>query len=753
MLRHPNRLWLLAIVIWLLAGVLVALRASEPRDGVWVSVFYPRYPQAFVIAADASAPLQSGDLILAIERRPLNDWLIDAFLQPTFAPPLWQAGQTLRYQIERDGSQLEVPIVLQPGAFHWPLWRWGAILFAVVFQLVAAFVFIKRPREEAAAAVFLTATSGASYLFIRSLEAQVGEMIHGPRFWLFFASGAITYTLFFVSCAHLALVFPQRHSIIVRRPRLIPFFYTASFALVIISGAIQWPVSANFFQWIRAQANFFVLGAGGALGATALLSVTNYRACRDPIKRQQARWVIFAIALSLTWAVLTYYVPSALERAETWNWPADLFMLASNMAWIVAMTIPFAFAVGILRHRLFDIDLLINRTLVYGALTLFVVGLYVFIVVYLASLFQASGSLLFSLLATGLVAVLFQPLRERVQHRVNRWMYGDRDEPYVVLSRLGQRLEGTLAPEAVLPTIVETVAYTLKLPYVAIALRDSESGQFTTVAAYGREITTGQYILPLAYQSDPIGQLSVAPRTLNETFTPAEQHLLTELARQVGLAAHAVQLTADLQRSRERLVTAREEERRRLRRDLHDGVGPMLAALSLKAGGLRHIIPRDPDAAAVQAAELRDQIRGVIADIRRAVYDLRPPALDELGLVQAIREQAAQFTAQGLQVTVETPEQMPALPAAVEVAVYRITLEALTNVARHAEARHCRVRLCAQDELQLEIRDDGRGLPERRRSGVGLTSMRERAAELGGSFAIESVGGTVIRVALPLLDQ
>jgi two-component system NarL family sensor kinase len=272
------------------------------------------------------------------------------------------------------------------------------------------------------------------------------------------------------------------------------------------------------------------------------------------------------------------------------------------------------------------------------------------------------------------------------------------------------------------------------------------------MAAYGHAVTADQQVLPLVYQSDPIGQLIVAPRAPNEAFTPAEQHLLADLARQAGLAAHAVQLTADLQRSRERLVTTREEERRRLRRDLHDDVGPTLAALSLKAGGLRHIIPSDPDAAIVQATELRDQIRWVIADIRRAVYDLRPPALDELGLVQALREQAAQYAAQGLQVSVETPEPMPALSAAVEVAVYRITLEALTNVARHADARHCRINLTMQADLELEIGDDGRGLPQPRRSGVGLVSMRERATELGGTFTVDSPpdGGTVIRVSLPL---
>jgi signal transduction histidine kinase len=257
------------------------------------------------------------------------------------------------------------------------------------------------------------------------------------------------------------------------------------------------------------------------------------------------------------------------------------------------------------------------------------------------------------------------------------------------------------------------------------------------------------------YQADQIGQIIVAPRILHEVFTPAERRLLTDLARQAGLAVHGVQLALELRRSREQLVTAREEERRRLRRDLHDGVGPTLAALSLKAGALRHIIPDDPGAATTQSIELRDQLRSVIADIRRAVYDLRPPALDELGLVQAIREQAAQYSAHGLQVTVESPDQLPALSAAVEVAAYRITLEALTNVARHAGARQCVVRLTSNGALCLEISDDGQGIAEPHRAGVGLMSMRERASELNGTYLIESnpTGGTVIKVSLPLSER
>jgi signal transduction histidine kinase len=256
------------------------------------------------------------------------------------------------------------------------------------------------------------------------------------------------------------------------------------------------------------------------------------------------------------------------------------------------------------------------------------------------------------------------------------------------------------------------------------------------------------------YQREEIGRLVLSPRAPGEGFSDADRGLLEDLARQAEVAVHAVRLTADLQRSRERLVATREEERRRLRRDLHDGLGAQLAGLNVQTGTLRRLIPRDPDAAEELVVELRDELRSAIADIRRLVYDLRPPTLDDLGLVEALRQLAERYGSQDepLRVLVETPEDLPNLPAAVEVAVYRIAQEALTNVARHARARTCVVRLVVDEEVALEIVDDGVGIPEERSAGVGLSSMHERASELGGSCVVQSVpkGGTRVLVHLPL---
>jgi signal transduction histidine kinase len=365
---------------------------------------------------------------------------------------------------------------------------------------------------------------------------------------------------------------------------------------------------------------------------------------------------------------------------------------------------------------------------------------------------HTGGNLVISLIATGLVAVLFQPVRIWLQRGVNRLLYGQRDEPYAVVARLGRRLENTLAPDAVLSAIVETVAQALNLPYAAILLKQDEA--FTTAAVYGGPVE-GPLTLPLSYQAEAVGQLVLGPRQRGEAFTPADRRLLEDLARQVGMAAHAVRLTSDLQRSRERLVTAREEERRRLRRDLHDGLGPALGSLTLQLDTARTLFKRDPAAADALLVDLKGQVQSAITDIRRLIYALRPPTLDELGLIVAIREQVARYRQPGLSITLTTPERLPPLPAAVEVALYRIAQEALTNVVRHAHASSCALCLAVGHDVCLEVRDDGQGLPADYRAGVGVTSMRERAAELGGACRIEpgAAGGTRVYVRLPLAQE
>ena len=488
----------------------------------------------------------------------------------------------------------------------------------------------------------------------------------------------------------------------------------------------------------------------GALGAVIGAQVYRYRHVSTAAQRRQTKWVVLGIATALTLFLGGSVALEALAPAPTSAAALVTRLTVTTLIYVAMLLIPLAIGIAMLRAHLFDVDLLINRTLVYGALTASVVAIYVLVVGYLGALFRTDDNLLISLVAAGLVAVLFQPLRARLQHGINHLLYGERDEPYAVLSRLGQRLEATLAPEAVLPAIVETVAGALKLPYAAITLERGE--HFVLAAAHGSP--GGDLLrLPLTYQAETVGQLLLAPRGPGEAFTPSDRRLLADLARQAGVAAHAVRLTAELQRSRERLVAAREEERRRLRRDLHDGLGPQLAGLTLKLETARNRLAHDPVADAL-LADLAAHTQAAVADIRRLVYGLRPPALDELGLIATLREATVPPGAGGLTITVEAPARLPPLPAAVEVAAYRIAQEALTNVVRHADAHTCTIRLALDEAagvLALEIRDDGRGLAAPRPTGVGLASMRERAEELGGHLMIASApaAGTCVQARLP----
>ncbi|MCJ7661479.1 MAG: GAF domain-containing sensor histidine kinase, partial [Anaerolineales bacterium] len=299
---------------------------------------------------------------------------------------------------------------------------------------------------------------------------------------------------------------------------------------------------------------------------------------------------------------------------------------------------------------------------------------------------------------------------------------------------------------------VETVGQALKLPYVAIEVFNGTSTHI--IAAYGESRGISER-LPLIHQSKTIGQLVFARRSSHESFSDAEYELLRNIARQTGAAVHAAKLTADLRRSRQQLVTAREEERRRLRRDLHDGLGPTLAGATLRIDIARNKLVSDPDQADKILVETKEQIQDTIGDIRRLVYELRPPALDDMGLVNAVRSFVDQQKIDGLKISIDDSKGLSTLPAAVEVAAYRIALEGITNIIRHAQATAAVIRFSPErDKLTLEIVDNGIGLPEAIPVGVGMTSMRERAEELGGQLKlIPQSPGTLLRACLPCPEE
>jgi len=464
------------------------------------------------------------------------------------------------------------------------------------------------------------------------------------------------------------------------------------------------------------------------LAAIASLAVRYKRSDRQI--RAQLHWLLLAVGV----IVITIAIPPITSMGD--------LVIAVNV--LATAMIPVTLAVALTRA-----GFALPRVLVYGFLsTLLLIG-YAAVVGISDAAFGSRADRAATLVAAGLIAVTVAPLRYRLQRSVDRLIYGDRGDPSAALSDLGRRIAGS--PDDLLAEVVRTVAGALRAPYVAVVL----AGEATATAAIGTS-TGAEVEVSLELRGEQVGRLVVAPRDRRERYGPRDLALLGDLARHIAVAAHAATLTRDLQRSRESLVVAREEERRRIRRDLHDGLGPALAGVAFGLDAARNTLRRDPAATDTALAQLKGELQASISDVRRLVYDLRPPALDQLGLVPALQEYAARLGERIAMDISVSARRLPPLPAAVEVAAYRIATEALNNVVRHSKARTTNVVFSATNALlRLEIVDDGVGVPPQREpgaTGVGLAAMAERAAELGGSCLVgpRAGGGTSVVAELPL---
>jgi two-component system NarL family sensor kinase len=734
--------------------------------GVWVRVETPSLgatsagPSAFSSTSVVVEPipgadslLRAGDEVVAINGRTMVAWADDLF-RTDAAPPNLQAGDAVEVTVRRDGGLVALRVVLEPYRLGPPvIAALGAFVFGTLLLGVAVFVFRRRSRDPAAVALLLASAGvfSSDLPFLLGLS-PLDVVLRGP-FWAYAGATFIAYMLLWAGGLHFALVFPRPAPALATRRWVIPAVYVGIYGLYFVLLVVARLVLPDGLSWIgaTATAQFAIV-----LPVIALIAVAGRRAWRRGTteERRIMRWFGLTAMVSLVATVLIGFLPELLFGRALVPWSVLI---------LFGLPIPFALAAAVLRDRAFDIELVVDRSLVYGGLTLAIVGSYAILVTLLGSVLREQGGFAASLLSTGIVAILALPLRDTLQRAVSRLMYGDRDDPYRALARLGHRLESTIEPERIPTVIVDSIAEALRLPYVVLEVGPSGSAELAAVS--GRPVPDPVEI-PLVYGGEPVGRLLLGPRSGDQGFSKADQRLLDDLARGAGAAVHATRLTLDLLRSRERLVTAREEERRRLRRDLHDGLGPALAAMALRAETAGELLEADPTSARAHLDELRAEAHRALADIRRLVYELRPPALDELGLVGAIRQQAARQSSPratlldghdvagrpGLAVEVEAPADMPLLPAAVEVAAYRIAVEALTNAARHAGASRCSIRLATGPGLTIEIVDDGCGLPADLEPGVGITSMRERASELGGSVVIEPIpaGGTRVWAQLPL---
>lgn len=449
-------------------------------------------------------------------------------------------------------------------------------------------------------------------------------------------------------------------------------------------------------------------------------------------ERDQLSWLVLAAVMLAGLLALALVTPG--------TGPSGLIAAAS-------LAVPVALTVAVLRCGLWQLDVVLDRSLVYGGLTLAVALVYAALVWMAGAVTGAAGPDL-RIAAVVVAAVATAPLRDRLQLGVNRLLYGDRDDPEAAMARLADRLDAATHPADVLPAVAQGVVRTLRIPWAEVE---------TTRGARGAAGTpTGLSVdLPLHYQGREVGLMRVSPRAGESGLGSRELAVLERLSRQAAVAAHAAALSEDLVRSREALVLSREEERRRVRRDLHDDLGPTLAATAMKLESTRDLVLSDPAAAVAALDVAAERLRASVAGVRRIVDDLRPPSLDGLGLAGALREQLDQFgDGVDLRLDVRAPDQLlQALPAAVDVAAYRIASEGVTNALRHAAPTRVDVLVEVTDEqLRLTVTDDGRGMPPHVRAGVGLESVHHRAAEVGGTCEIRTRPGfgTILSARLPL---
>jgi signal transduction histidine kinase len=725
----------LAAVLVVLGVVATAVRLDAPADGTVIDLArssWHRDGVTAVIAGDADGSgLQTGDLVTAVGDHRLADGL-----GGVARPPL---GTSMTYGIVRDERPTSVEVsVDRPDPYSLLVKGWGNLVFVLILAGLAVALYLRRREEPATAPLLVLAAAllGSTLTVVAGLPV-LALATGGAQLWLFHLNVIGVYSIAWAALLAFSVTITPDHPWL-RRPRLLTVGYAAPVVVTLVWSGATALFAENSVRWLGLVHSGVTAVSAAALLVSAVCGLVAYRSTTEPITRSRLRWLAGGGALAALLGIAGWSLPDLIVGRHPL--PPGAIGL-SGLPFVVGI------AVALRRHRLFDIERLANRSIVYSAVVAVLVAGYAATVALLVGGLGLSGPVAAALAAAG-AALALAPLRNAAQSAVNRLMYGDRHDPAAALDRLGSRLHAVMLPADVLPAVVETVARSLRVPYAGIEIADG-TGAYHVAADHG--VPVGDlHVEPLLQHGATVGRLLVSARGRDDPLDSIDRSLISSLAQQIGPAVHAVRLHDDLVRSRSEIVALREDERRRIRRDLHDGLGPTLAAIGLKAdlaarglagGSAEHRL----------LSEISTEVKAALIDVRRLVEALRPPALDELGLVGAIRSRAASL-AGGMLIDVAGPVDPVALPAAVETAAYRIAVEAMTNAVRHSRGRHCTV-LIAPDArlLELTVRDDGVGLDPARAIGVGLRSMRERADEVGGSFSVGSPagGGTVVYASLP----
>lgn len=559
----------------------------------------------------------------------------------------------------------------------------------------------------------------SSYLHRAALEGWSGTVAVGWLDGWLWAPGVLA------AVTILPLVYPDGEPL----PGLAPVLRAAlgvSLAGPALVAWAAWPGRTS--SWVGPV----VVAAAGACAVVGVGALLVRHRRGDPETREQVRWLLGSVLALVVFQPVAAALPG----------PAATVGLS-----VLPLLVPVSVGLAVLRHGLYDIDLAVTRALTYAVLCTVLVGVYVAVVVLAGRRLAGPSFETPAVVAALAVALLANPVRAWLQARLSRWLRGASADPHRLVADLTARLGSSPSVRDAPQVVVDTLASVLRAGFVELATRDEEGT--LPVARAGAD--TGGHLVrtSVVYGGRSVGEI-VTGRV--EPLAEHEHRALRQVAAAVGPVLDGWLLTHQLQRSRTAVVEAREAERTRLHRDLHDGVGPTLGGIALGLEAARNHLHRDPAEAErvlQRLAELAGQATG---EVRGLVEALRPAALDGQGLEGLIRCHA-EAVEPALAVTVD-PAVPGALSPAVEVAVLRIVLEALTNVRRHAAASGGQIQLSLDEDrvLSVVVDDDGRGIVAGRPAGVGLGSIRARAAELGGVATVgrSPLGGTRVLARIPV---
>ena len=614
------------------------------------------------------------------------------------------------------------------------------MLLAVAFSTLGAFLALRRETNRVAwmACAIGLGISLSGFGLYYTLVAEYSPPGQFPASKLAFLVGDFGWSLALgVMLTFLPLLFPDGRLISARWK---PVLWLAGFELA-LAAVGSW--MSDLDPGLKSVGDVLQKISGSVLLLTVIAAlaslVVRYRGAGSQ-QRLQLKWFIAAITL----VGLLAAVQSLMAVLET-QLPLNDLVVS-----VVLLAIPASIAIAVFKYRLYEIDLVINRALVYGGLAAFITIVYVGVVVGIGALVRSHGqfNLALSIIATALVAVAFQPVRQWVERWANQLVYGNRSTPYEALTELSHRFAGTYADEEVLPRLARVLVQGTGARAATVWIYgagDSIPAASWPEPASPLRARVADRVVQVRHEGELLGELALSKRP-GEPFTPVEETLVRDLAAQAGQVLRNVRLTAELQArlreiaaqavelraSRQRIVAAQDAERRRLERNIHDGAQQHLVALAVKLRLAATLVKKDPENARRSIHDLQGQIGAALNTLGDLARDIYPPILHELGLVAALRAHAT-VTAGGI--GRYDPE--------VEAAVYFCCLEALQNAAKHARTSDVRIQLEQRDgSLHFAVVDDGLGFdPEAVATSSGLQNMKDRVASIGGRVEVKSSPG------------